>query len=1120
MLSEDIQIALSTLTRLHATNPELEEAVRAHFRAGGESEADRRVLPQDARAAAQLLRRELPELARSAEELAALAALYGEPAGEVLLAFSAASAFRRDVRMAPILVALAETLGRDRIVEAARARVVEGPLLDALSCAPLLGDGEALASAANAEARARLEILIWEAGASALEVPELGPWLWGSPEVFELMVRGPAHGALRGRVLAARCLEISVRGMPRMADPELIGRTLQVLQPLLLHPEPLVWVHAARALGRLTGVMEELQGTLLDWVFGESVVLRQRATTAFASLPAERLAFLASQLVAILDSREEEAWVLAAVAAATPYLFFERKTLWDRLARRVLEGDGGAIAARALARGLATLFRRGVDEPEIEATLRALREKARYVRVASIDESRRWIEVIAVTDVIDRAERDPLDLELGLENLMRLAAQYDDEEADARAARFASSLAATFHEARRIALGWGRLRQRAAALNALESSARAFAVRLWRPLLATRPTGVPVDEPELEETWKTLARSPAEILDLVAERRRGEKTDVHEDLALEVVAVRLGGYALDACGEDDELGSGLGAAGAVRRPGAQIDGQRGPTAHDTCLWLRKLEGLGSGSREFPPALKNALSALLWRLVDTTRGTALGEVDDVRWLGPFAAWWALVIDRPAMLRQLATSLPMMAPSALARCCEQAEALRTAVSSAETDAGWSFQAEEALVALHAEDTELSRALSKLAMALEDFGEASGPKSDLEIRCIKLVLAGDRLQASLADPVKALHTASEDDEDSLPPRTTQNAPRVAALVARAIRARELGMLDVWFASLGPVASALLEGAVRGAIRRTPPPPPTSKKKEPKLIEGYELVKPLGEGGIGSVWLVHKPGADRLFVLKIPKADALASANETERAGILASFVEEANALAGLYHPNVANIIDRGVSEGAPFLVLEYLIGADLKQYATARLMTLFELRQVVLDACAGLAALHGAGLVHRDIKPANLWLRLPLAGGERFDPEKHRDPGRVPPLSTVVIDFGMVRAIRVPPEVGGRFVAGTPGYIAPEQVLDPVELDPRSDVYALAGTIYNVTTGRSFFDELTGRDRILAHMRLDPFDDAERLRGFPAAVAKLLRAATTRDPAERPSPLEFGREFAASL
>jgi serine/threonine-protein kinase len=1113
MLPAQVQGALSTLTALLTASPELEGALAQRWRGPGSETVSGRVdgtLPEEARAAAVLVETSLPALMHAEGDAAALGAALAEPGGQALFSWCSASTWRRDIHMARFLATCATRPElRERVPGVARARVVEGPLVDALACAPLLGDGTQLTLPVNAEARARLEILIWEAGASALELPDLGRWLWGSSATFDAMVAGPAHGALRGRVLAARCLEVSVRGMPPRADPELVGRTLQILQPLLLHPEPLVWVHAARALGRLTGPMEQLEGTLLDWVLGDSVLLRQRAITAFASLPAERLTLLAGQLVAIINSPDEEAWVIAAVAAATPYLFFERRDLWDRLAKRILAGHGGAIAARALARGLATLWRRGARQPaghrEIEGPLRALREMARVAKPASLDESRRWIEVIAATDAVDGAERDPLDLELGLENLVRVAAQHDDEEADARAARFAGSLAPTFYEARRIALGSGRLRQRAAAINAVEGCARAFALRLWWPLLATHPAGDPIDEPDLEETWKTIARAPAEILDLVKERRQSAGGDLEIDLPLEVLAIRLGGYALDACGEDAVLGRG-----------------RGPTAHDTCLWLRKLEGLADGTRDLPAPLKGALSTLFWRLVDTTRGTALGEVDDVRWLGPFAAWWALVIDRPAMLLQLATALPMMAPGALDRCCEQAEALRTAVSLGLDDGQWGSSAAEALEALHAGDTELALALSGLASALEAFASAAGPRPNLEAMCLELVLAGDRLHAALADPVKALHPATrQTEEDSLSQRATENAPRVAALVARAIRARELSMLDVWFASLGPVASALLEAAVRAAIRRSPPPPPQKKKVEPKLIAGYELVKPLGEGGIGTVWLVRKPGADRFFVLKIPKAEALANATDTEREGILASFVEEANALAGLYHPNVANIIDRGVADAVPFLVLEYLIGADLKQYSTARPMSLFELRQVVVESCAGLAALHSAGLVHRDIKPANLWLRLPLGGGEKFDPDKHRDPAIAAPLATVVIDFGMVRAIRVPPEVGGRFVAGTPGYIAPEQVLDPVELDVRSDVYALAGTIYNVTTGRAFFDDIENpRDRIIAHMRRDPFEDAERLRPYPAAVAKLLRAATARAPGERPSPIEFGKEFAAAL
>ncbi len=84
--------------------------------------------------------------------------------------------------------------------------------------------------------------------------------------------------------------------------------------------------------------------------------------------------------------------------------------------------------------------------------MRALRERVRRSRSDSLDVWRRWLDVLAATDPIDGAERDPLDVEQGLENLVRLAAQYDDEESDARAARFAGTLAGTFREACRVVL--------------------------------------------------------------------------------------------------------------------------------------------------------------------------------------------------------------------------------------------------------------------------------------------------------------------------------------------------------------------------------------------------------------------------------------------------------------------------------------------------------------------------------------------------------------------------------------------------------------------------------------------------------------------------------------------
>src|SRR5262249_29661301 len=205
---------------------------------------------------------------------------------------------------------------------------------------------------------------------------------------------------------------------------------------------------------------------------------------------------------------------------------------------------------------------------------------------------------------------------------------------------------------------------------------------------------------------------------------------------------------------------------------------RGPAAHDTCLWLRKVEGLADGKRELPASLQTALSTLFFRLVDTTRGTALGEVDDVRWLGPFAAWWALVIDRPTMLLQLATALPMMDPVALKLCCDKADALRAAVASGEKNGAWGQRAAPALDALHPVDTELTPALAGLSRELAGFAVASGARADLETLCLALVLAADRLQFALADPVKGLHPADDGEAvDSLSRHATENAPRVAA-------------------------------------------------------------------------------------------------------------------------------------------------------------------------------------------------------------------------------------------------------------------------------------------------------------------------------------------------------
>src|SRR5579863_240329 len=179
MIPAPAQEAFSALSTALLSQPELWDPVRSRWHA-------KRLpldppLPGNLLTAADLLGSTLPKLTQGEAELAALAKLLADPCGEVLFSWCVASTWRRDARLAKLLsVAAAEDRFRDRVVAAARDRVVEGPLLDALACAPLLGDGLDLGLPANTQALARLEILIWEAGASALEAPDLGRWLWGS----------------------------------------------------------------------------------------------------------------------------------------------------------------------------------------------------------------------------------------------------------------------------------------------------------------------------------------------------------------------------------------------------------------------------------------------------------------------------------------------------------------------------------------------------------------------------------------------------------------------------------------------------------------------------------------------------------------------------------------------------------------------------------------------------------------------------------------------------------------------------------------------------------------------------------------------------------------------------
>ncbi|NUO53536.1 MAG: hypothetical protein HOV80_32190, partial [Polyangiaceae bacterium] len=211
MTIETVRDSLAALTEIVGENAELEQALANLWRRGARrnGEGAAAELSAKARELAETLATSIPALLESPEDVAQFGEIFDTTSGSLLFLWCAASTWRRDVRLAPLFEVAAHSSYAGHLTPLARARVVEGPLLDAFACVPLLGKGQDLVDPENGEAVARLEILLWEAGASALEIPVLGPWIWGDATTFEVMIEQPAHGTLLGRVIAARCLEVS-----------------------------------------------------------------------------------------------------------------------------------------------------------------------------------------------------------------------------------------------------------------------------------------------------------------------------------------------------------------------------------------------------------------------------------------------------------------------------------------------------------------------------------------------------------------------------------------------------------------------------------------------------------------------------------------------------------------------------------------------------------------------------------------------------------------------------------------------------------------------------------------------------------------------------------------------
>jgi serine/threonine-protein kinase len=262
------------------------------------------------------------------------------------------------------------------------------------------------------------------------------------------------------------------------------------------------------------------------------------------------------------------------------------------------------------------------------------------------------------------------------------------------------------------------------------------------------------------------------------------------------------------------------------------------------------------------------------------------------------------------------------------------------------------------------------------------------------------------------------------------------------------------------------------------------------PAAVQGYTILRELGRGGMGSVWLARHNDSGRQVALKLMLPRVAADERAVQR------FLGEMAHTRMLNHPNVVRATDGGYSRGAFFIVLEYCDGGSVADMMKQRggTLPLDEAVEITLQTLEGLRYAHnvfgpGKGLVHRDLKPANLF----LSGG---------GSGRVARVG----DYGLAKAFDDAGLSGNTRtgeVGGTACFMPRQQVIDFKYAGPEVDVWAAAASLYHVLTGSFPRDFPQDRDPWLVVLETDPVPIRRRRQSVPAKLADLIDRALKDDP-----------------
>jgi serine/threonine protein kinase len=251
-------------------------------------------------------------------------------------------------------------------------------------------------------------------------------------------------------------------------------------------------------------------------------------------------------------------------------------------------------------------------------------------------------------------------------------------------------------------------------------------------------------------------------------------------------------------------------------------------------------------------------------------------------------------------------------------------------------------------------------------------------------------------------------------------------------------------------------------------------------KQFGPYQIVAPLGEGGMAAVYKAYQPSMERYVAMKVlPRHMA-------ESAEFIARFKREAHLLAQLQHPHILPVFDYDQSEGYAYIVMPFIHSGTLADLLKTRRMSLPEIRRTLTQVGEALGYAHTRGMIHRDVKPSNVLID---------------ESG-----NCLLTDFGLARMTEASAHLtSSGAVMGTPAYMSPEQGMG-AKLDGRSDIYSLGIILYEMVTGQVPYSAETPIAVVFKHIQ-DPLPSARKLTpDLPDDLERVLLKSLAKSPADR--------------